>query len=175
MSEKSEIDYSVKQEFSVNSPVVDLIKAVDYIINSIGIAMSSSGNPSVKTDPDERVAGLTNTYLKPTRIGRKAVIGNTAFFYGRKFDLLPAAYEIVSFDAPVDIFSFVENRIRETLTDYMSIQREIYMLNVDIKDGVIADLAKIGFDDEFSYLSHNAIFTFGDLSKIIHNLLDTSL
>lgn len=175
MAEKPERNHSVKQEFSVEAPVVDLIEAVDYILNSLGIALSSFASPSVKNAPDERVAGLTNTYLRPTRIGRKAVIGNTVFFYGRKFDLLPAAYEIVSFDAPVDIFSFVEDRIRETLTDYMSIQREIYMLNVDIKDGVIADLAKIGFDDEFSYLSHNAIFTFGDLSKIIHNLLDTSL
>jgi len=171
MAEKSEINNSVKQELSATAPVVDLIKAVDYILNSLGIAISSF-DTSVRNNSDARVAGLTNTYLKPTRIGRKAVIGNTVFFYGRKFDLLPAAYEIVSFDAPVDIFSFVENRIRDTLTDYMSIQREIYMLNVDIRDGVITDLAKIGFDDEFTYLSNNAIFTFGDLSKIIHSLLE---
>lgn len=174
MAKKSKINHSFKQEFSATAPVVDLIACVDYILNSLDIATSSSGSPSVKNNPDERVAGLTNTYLKPTRIGRKAVIGNTAFFYGRKFDLLPAAYEIVPFDAPVDIFSFVETRIRETLSDYMSIQREIYMLNADIRDGVITDLAKIGFDDEFSYLSNNAIFTFGDLSKIIHNLLETA-
>ena len=131
-------------------------------------------NPSAKDDSDEKVAGMTNIYLKPTRIGRKAVIGKADFFYGRKFNLMPVAYEMVSYDAPADVFSFVENRIKETLTDYMSIHQGNFRLNLDIKGGVITDFVKMGFDGQFSFLAKNTIMTIGDLSKIIHSLYSAS-
>ncbi len=117
---------------------------------------------------------MTNVYLKPTRIGRKAVLGKADFFYGRKFNLMPDIYEMVSYDALADVFAFVENRLRETLTDYMSIHNGNFRLNLDIKNGMITDLAKMGFDGQFSYLSNNTILTFGDLMKVIHSLLEIS-
>ncbi len=174
MTDTPEIKNAVKQEFSVHSPVVNLVEGVDYIFNKLGISKSCFRNPSAKNDSGEKVAGMTNTYLKPTRLGRKAVLGNTDFFYGRKFNLMPAAYEIVSYDAPADVFSFIESRISETLTDYMSIHNGNFRLNLDIKGGVITDLVKMGFDGQFSYLSNDSILTLGDLSKIIHGLQKTS-
>jgi hypothetical protein len=151
-----------------------MVACVDYFFRKLGISNSSCRNPSGKNDSFEKVAGLTNIYLKPTRIGRKAVLGSAVFFYGRKFDLLPVAYEIVPYDAPADVFSFVENRIRETLTDYLSIHKGSFMLNLDIRDGVITDLSKIGFDDQFNYLEIDKILSIGDLSKIINSLRETA-
>ena len=102
------------------------------------------------------------------------MLGKADFFYGRKFNLMPVAYEIVSYDAPADVFSFVENRIKETLTDYMSIHQGNFRLNLDIKGGVITDFAKMGFDGQFSYLAKNTIMTIGDLARIINSLLEAS-
>ena len=161
---------AVKQEFAAHSPVINLVESVDYIFNKLGISKSCFRNPSVKNDPDEKVAGMTNLYLKPTRLGRKAVLGNTDFFYGRKFNLMPVAYEKVSYDAPADVFAFIESRISETLTDYMSIHNGNFRLNIDIKGGVITDLVKMGFDGQFSYLSNTSVLTIGDLTKIIQSL-----
>ena len=119
MTEISGPENTTEQEFSMEAPVLDLVACVDYFLNQHGLSSSSFRNPSAENESSEKVAGMTNIYLKPTRIGRKAVLGDAFFFYGRKFDLLPEAYEIVSYDAPADVFSFVKNRIRETLTDYL--------------------------------------------------------
>lgn len=172
MTNTSGIKNAAVQEFSSKAPVVNLVEGVDYIFEKLGIAKSSFRNPSARGDADEKVAGMTNTYLKPTRIGRKAVLGNADFFYGRKFNIMPVAYEIVSYEAPADVFSFVEKRIEETLTDYMSIHKGNFRLNLDIKEGVIKDLVKMGFDKQFSYLSNNAVLTVGDLARIIHTLAE---
>ena len=45
----------------------------------------------------EKIAGMTNTYMQPTRIGRKAVVGKADLFFGRKFNVAPEVYETVSF------------------------------------------------------------------------------
>jgi hypothetical protein len=174
MTDTSEIKNAVKQEFSADAPVINLVEGVDYIFNKLGISKSSCRNPSGPNESGGKAAGMTNVYLKPTRIGRKAVLGKADFFYGRKFNLMPNIYEMVHYDAPADVFAFVENRLRETLTDYMSIHNGNFRLNLDIKNGVITDLAKMGFDGQFRYLSNNTILTFGDLTKVIHSLLETS-
>lgn len=174
MAGTPEIKKAVKQEFSATAPVVNLVESVDYVFNKLGISESFFCNPSAKDNSDEKVAGMTNTYLKPTRIGRKAVLGKADFFYGRKFNLMPVAYEIVSYEAPADVFSFIENRIKETLTDYMSIHQGNFRLNLDIKGGIITDFVKMGFDGQFSYLAKNTIITIGDLAKIIHSLYSAS-
>jgi hypothetical protein len=174
MAEPSEIKNAVEQEFSATAPVVNLVEGVDHIFHKLGISKSFFRNPSAEDDSDEKVAGMTNTYLKPTRIGRKAVLGKADFFYGRKFNLMPVAYEILSYDAPADVFSFVESRIRDTLTDYMSIHKGNFRLNVDIKGGVITDFVKMGFDGQFSYIAKNTIMTIADLEKIILSLYSAS-
>ena len=174
MTYKSEITNEEQQEFSADSPVLNLVVGIDYIFNKLGVAESTFRNPSSLSEENEKVAGMTSSYLQPTRIGRKALVGKADFFYGRKFNLTPDVYEIVSFDAPMDIFSFVESRVRETLTDYMSIHRENFKFSLDIKNGVITSLSKIGFDEQFKYLSKNMILTISDLDKIIQSVLETS-
>ena len=174
MTHNFDLTSEEQQAFSEDSLVLNLVVGIDYIFNKLGVVESTFRNPSGLSDENEKVVGMTNTYLQPTRIGRKAVVGKTDLFYGRKFNVTPAVYEIVSFDAPMDISSFVESRVRETLTDYMSIHRESFKLNLDIKNGVITSLSKIGFDEQFKYLSKNMILTISDLDKIIQSVLEIS-
>lgn len=174
MTYKSGITNEKQQEFSADSPILNLVAGIDHIFNKLGVTESAFRNPSNLSEEKEKVAGMTSSYLQPTRIGRKSVVGKCDFFYGRKFNVTPDVYEIVSFDAPMDIFSFVESRVRETLTDYMSIQKENFKLNLDIKNGVITSLSKIGFDEQFKYLSKNMVLTISDLDKIIQNVMETS-
>ena len=174
MTYKSEITDAEQQEFSADSTVLNLVAGIDYIFNKLGVAESAFRNPSGQSEENEKVAGMTNSYLLPTRIGRKAVVDKVDIFYGRKFNVAPDVYEIVSFDAPIDIFSFVESQVRETLTDYMSIHRGTFMLNLDVKNGVITSLSKIGFDEQFKDLSKNMILTISDLDKIIQSVLEIS-
>ncbi|MBU0676080.1 MAG: hypothetical protein KJ950_15695 [Proteobacteria bacterium] len=108
MTYKVEITNADQQEFSANSPVLNLVVGIDYIFNKLGVPESTFRNPSGQSEENEKVAGITNTYLQPIRIGRKVVVGKADFFYGRKFNVVPNVYETVSFDAPKDIFSFVE-------------------------------------------------------------------
>lgn len=173
MADTSEKNKVVKQEFSSKSPLLNLVEAVDYILHKLGIAESCCRNPSCRLDSGEKISGMTNTYLKPTRIGRKAVLGKADFFYGRKFNLMPSAYELVAYDAPVDVLLFLENRLIETLTDYMSVHLGNFTLNVDIKYGEMTDLVKMGFDGQFTYLSKNAVMTMKDLAMIVDDLLKT--
>jgi len=171
MMEKTEIHDNFKQEFSEDGPVINLVESVDYIFKKLGVPDSSYQNPSSQNNASEKIAGLTNTYLQPTRIGRKAALGNVDFFYGQKFTLLPIAFETVPFETPSDVFSFVRNRILETLTGYISIHQENFRLNLDVRNGVISGLVKMGFDDQFTFLSNNMILTLGNLERIIQHLL----
>ncbi|MBU0480321.1 MAG: hypothetical protein KKG47_04390 [Proteobacteria bacterium] len=171
MTFTSEITDEEPQEFAADSPVLHLVVGIDYIFTKLGVTESCFRNPSNLSEENAKVAGMTNSFLQPTRIGRKAVLGKADFYYGRKFNLTPDVYELVSFDAPKDIFAFVENRVRETLTDYMSIHRENFRLSLDIQNGVITSLSKIGFDEEFTYLLKNTVLTIGDLEKIIQGVL----
>lgn len=172
MPEKTEIKNTERQKFSKTAKVINLVAAVDHIFNKLEISESSIRNPSAQNDRIEKLAGMTNTYLHPTRISRKLVLWDAVFFYGRKFNLLPEIYETIPYDAPADVFSFVKNRIKETLTDYMSIHKGNQRLNLDVKDGVITSLFKIGFDGHFTYLSKNKVLTVGNLEKIIRSLLE---
>ena len=174
MTYKSETTNAEQQEFSADSPVLNLVVGIDYTFNKLGVAESTYRNPSGRSEENEKIAGMTNTYMQPTRIGRKAVVGKVDFFYGRKFNVAPEVYETVSFDAPIDILSFFENRVRETLTDYMSIHRGNFRLSLDIQNGVITSFSKIGFDEQFTYLSKNTIMTINDLDKIVQSVLEIS-
>ena len=147
---------------------------------SLTISLINSGFPSLPWCPLstrktrlKKLPEFTNTYLKPTRISRNVALGSMIFFYGRKFNLLPEIFETVPYDAPADVLSFLENRIKQTLTDYMSIHKGNFRLNLDVKDGIIINLVNIGFDGQFAFLSKNATFTVGDLEKIILSLMET--
>lgn len=174
MTCKLEISEAEGQEFSAASPVLNLVAGIDSIFTERGVAAAVFRNPSGQSKEHEKVAGLTNTYLQPIRIGRKAVFGKVDFYYGRKFNVAPDVYEIVPFEAPLDIFSFVERRFNETLTDYLSIHRENFRLSLDIKNGVITSLSKIGFDEQFKDLSRNMLLTIRDLDRIIQTVLEIS-
>ena len=172
MTATSEKKIAARQKFSKSAPVVNLVTTVDYIFNKLGIAESSFRTPSSQSDQAEMVAGMTNTYLQPTRIGRKALLGDIVFFYGRKFNLTSDVFETVPYDTPADVLSFVENRVKKTLTDYMSIHKGNLRLNIDVQNGKITSLVKTGFDDQFSFLSKNDMLTVGNLEKVIKSLMD---
>ena len=174
MSQTSIMDITAQQKFSETAHVVNLVTAVDFILDKLNISESCFRTPSSQSDRSEKVAGLTNTYLKPTRISRKVLLGNIIFFYGRKFNLMPEAFETVSFDTPENVLSFAENRIRTTLTDYISIHKDNLRLNIDIQNGKIISIAKMGFSNQFPFLSDNAILTVGNLEKMIQGLLEMS-
>jgi len=163
-----------RQLFSSKQPVVNLVKAVEYIFHRLGISDSVCRNPASRIETFDRVAGMTNTYLKPVRIGRKTALGVWHFFYGLKIDILPSPYEIIPFEAPADIYKFFKNRINKTVVDYISIHKGLFRLDVDIKNGVIVDTLRIGFDDEFTSIVRNAVLTIGDLENIISYLIKTS-
>lgn len=167
------INNAVRQGFAETAPVVNLVAVVDYIFNKLGISESSMVFPLHPEDPVKKVAAMTNTYLKPTRISRNVMLGSMIFFYGRKFNLLPEIFETIPYEAPADVLSFVENRIKQTLTDYLSIHKGNFRLNLDVKDGIIINLVNIGFDGQFAFLSKNAMLTVGDLEKIILSLMET--
>lgn len=168
MTEKSEANNILRQEFSADSPVINLLESVDYIFDKLGIPDSSYRNPSQKNNVSEKIAGLTNTYLQPTRIGRKAVLGEADFFYGLKFNLTPVVFETIPYDAPSDVYSFVQNRLKETLTGYISIHKDNFKLNLDVRNGVITALVKMGFDGQITFLSKNMILTIADLERIMY-------
>lgn len=170
----SELEKTPQQKFSADAPVVNLVESVDYIFKKLGVSDEWFRNPSCLYDRTEKVAGMTNTYLQPTRIGRKIVIGEAVFFYGRKFNLTPKIFETLQYDIPADVLSFVEKRIRETLTDYMSIHIGNFRLNMDINGGIIEALSNIGFEEPFKYLSINTVLTISDLEKMIQSLLEIS-
>lgn len=174
MTEKTDIHNSFKQEFSEDGPVVNLVESVDYIFKKLDVPDSSYRNPSSQNNASEKMAGLTNTYLQPTRIGRKAALGSVDFFYGQKFTLLPIAFETVPFETPSDVFSFVRNRILKTLTGYISIHQGDFRLNMDVRNGIISGLVKMGFDDQFTFLSNNTVLTLGNLESIIQILLEST-
>lgn len=56
----------------------------------------------------------------------------------------------------------------------MSIHKGNFRLSLDIKNGVITSLSKIGFDEQFQSLSKNMILTISDLDKIIQSVLEIS-
>lgn len=159
------------RSFQAEDPVTNLVEAVDYIFKELELPSSVFRNPSYKSDSSEMFSGMTNTYLMPIRMGRKAIIGNTEFYYGRKIHPFPKPYELISFEAPADIYLFFENRIKETLTDYLSIHSGKNQLNLDIREAVIIDIQKIGFDNNYQSFSKNSVLTIGDLRKIITRLL----
>jgi hypothetical protein len=173
MADKFEIDVAVEQEFTADAPVLDLVESVDYFFSKLGISDSSYRNSSKKNNASEKIAGMTNTYLQPTRIGRKAVLGEVDFFYGLKFNLMPEVFENVPFDTLSDVNSFVQNRIGETLTGYISVHKGNLRLNVDVRNGVITELVKMGFDGQFTFLSKNELLTIGDLERFMKILITT--
>lgn len=162
----------IKKLFQPNEPVLDLFETVDYIFAKLTIDLSVFRNPSYLSDAAEMLAGLTNPYLQQTRIGRKAVFREAIFFYGRKIHLLPEAFEIVPFDAPQNIFAFIADRIKKTLTDYFSIHYRNSILDVDLKDGVISHYRKIGFDNEFGFIVKGKALRVDDLERIITRFVD---
>jgi hypothetical protein len=172
MAEKFEMADTVAQKFSADAPVLNLVESVEYFFNKLGISDSSYRNPSQKSNASEKIAGLTNTYLKPIRIGRKAALGEVDFFYGLKFNLMPEVFETVPYETPSDVFSFFQNRIQETMTGYISVHKDTFRLNLDVKNGVITDLVKMGFDDLFTFLSKKETLTVGDLEKILKIFMD---
>ena len=147
--------------------------AVDDIFTRFGVSGFSRELSSQPKDRVLKVAALTKTYLQPTRISRSVTLGGVIVFYGQKFNLLPEIYETVPYEAPADVLSFVENRIKQTLTDYLSIHKGNFRLNMDLKDSIITSLVITGFDGQFSFLSKNAALTIGDLEKIILSLMET--
>jgi len=152
---------------SPDSIVVNLVQAVDQFFAEMKMPDEVFKNPSYQSDASEKVCGLTNTYLKPVRIGRKTMLGDTALYYGRKVDLFPKAYEIIEFEAASNIVRFFENRIVETLTDYMSIHSGNKKLDIDLRKGVITRLVFLGFRNEFEWLKQGSPFRFRDLQHII--------
>ncbi len=150
-----------------DSFVMNLVQAVDLVFAALNIPEDVYKNPSYQSDATEKMCGLTNTYLQPVRIGRKAILGDTAFYYGRKVDLFPEPYEIVEFDAASDITRFFEKRIAATLTDYMSIQMGNRKLDIDLRKGIITRLVFVGLRSEFVWLKHGNPFRFRDLQRIV--------
>ncbi len=158
---------SIKQKTGAHDPVMNIVEAVDEIFARLRIDDAVFHNPSYNSDAVEKVCGLTHTYLKPVRIGRKAVLGDTVLYYGRKVDLLPRAYELVEFDAASDIAGFFEDRIARSLTEYMSIHSGSHQLNIDIREGVIVNLSNIGFKNDFKWLENGKYFRKAELNQII--------
>lgn len=167
MTENAELNNAPKQKYSTDAPVVALVESVDFIFSKLGIPDASFRNPSKQTQASEKIAGLTNTYLQPTRIGRRVMFGDTSFFYGQKFNITPVSFEAVPYDAPSNVRSFVQNRLDETLTDYISIHQDKLRLNLDIRNAVVKKMFKLGFDGHFTFLANNKTLTIGDLVKII--------
>jgi hypothetical protein len=174
MAVKYGTNHDFKQDFSTDAPVLNLVESVDYFFAKLGIPDSSYQNPSKQNNASEKIAGMTNTYLRPTRIGRKAVLGEINFFYGLKFNIMPEVFETVPFDTLSDVYSFVQNRIKETATGYISIHQKNARLNLDVRNGVITELIKMGFDDQFTSLSKHELLTIGDLERIMKILKTTA-
>jgi hypothetical protein len=158
---------AIEQSFSADAPVLNLVESVDHIFMKLGIPDSFYRNPSKQEDAGEKIAGLTNTYLKSTRIGRKAALGEFDLFYGSKFNLLPVVFETVPYDTPSDVYSFVYNRLQETLTGYLSVHKGHFRLNLDVRNGLVTEIIKMGFDDQFTFLSKNKPLTMKDLNRIL--------
>lgn len=157
---------------TTDDPVVNIVQAMDGVFAEFGFDDSIFHNPSYQSSIPEKVCGLTNTYLKPVRIGRKVILGDVVLYYGQKVDLFPKAYEIVDFDAASDIIGFLENRVAQTITEYMSVHRGNYRLDIDIRESVIADLRIIGLDEHFDWLKRGDNFRLGDLRQIITTFID---
>ena len=151
---------------------MNIVEAVDEIFTRSRIDDAVFHNPSYNSDAIEKVCGLTHTYLKPVRIGRKAVLGAAVLYYGRKVDLLPQAYELVEFDAASDIAGFFEKRIFQTLTEYMSIHSGSHQLNIDIRKGVIVSLSNIGFENDFEWLQNGKYLRMAELNQIIKTCMN---
>jgi hypothetical protein len=161
------IENSKKQGAADDDAVTNIVRAMDSIFARLGIDDAIFHNPSYQSDIPEKVCGLTNTYLKPVRIGRKAIVGDVILYYGQKVDPFPKAYEIVDFDAASDIVGFLEKRMAQTVTEYMSVHAGNYRLDIDIREGVIADLRVIGLTEEFDWLKAGDSFRLADLQNII--------
>lgn len=147
--------------------VINIVQAVAQVFAAMNIPEDVYRNPSYQSGAVEKVCGLTNAYLQPVRIGRKAMLGDTAFYYGRTVDLFPKAYELVDFDAISNIFRFFEDRIDGTLIDYMSIHSGKRKLDIDLRKGFIVRLVFIGFKSDFEWLKQGKPFRFRDLQRII--------
>ena len=160
---------STNQGLAADDPVIDIVRAIDELFKQLNIDDSVFRSPSYKSDSPEKVCGLTNTYLKPVRIGRKAVLGKVVLYYGRKVHLFPEAYEIVEFDAVSDIAGFIEKRLSQTLTEYMSIQKGSQQLDIDIREGIVSNLGLIGFDNEFEWLKNGSFLSLEELRQIIRS------
>ena len=163
----TKIDRSLKQGLAADDPVIDIVQAMDELFKQLNIDDSVFRNPSYKSDAPEKICGLTNIYLKPVRIGRKAMLGKVVLYYGRKVHLFPEAYEIVEFNAASDIAGFIEKRLAQTLTEYMSIQKGNQQLDIDIREGIVSNLGLIGFDDEFEWLKNGNRLSMEGLRQII--------
>jgi hypothetical protein len=165
---------SIEQVFTADAPVLDLVGSVEYFFTKLGISDSSYRNPSKQSNASEKIAGMTNTYLQSTRIGRKAVLGEVDFFYGIKFDLMPEVFETVPYETPSDVYSFFQTRLQETLAGYISVHKANFRLNLDVKNGVITELTKMGFDGQFTFLSQNELLTIGDLERVMKSFMTSS-
>jgi hypothetical protein len=167
MTEKLEMTGTIGQKFTADAPVLNLVESVEFFFSKLGVPDSSYRNPSKKNDTSEKIAGLTNTYLQPTRIGRKVVLGEAEFFYGLKFNIAPKVFETVPYDTPSDVYTFFQNRIKKTLSGYISVHQENFRLNLDVRNGIITELVKMGSDGHFAFLSKSALLTMGDLGRIM--------
>ncbi len=162
---------SRKNCLDADPPVIDLMSSIDQVFAHLGIDDAVFRNPSYNCEKNEKVAGLTHTYLRPLRIGRKAVFTRGEFYYGKKIDLLPQAYEIVSFEAPAEILSFMQDRIANNLLDYFSIHSGNQLLDVDIRQGEVINCGRIGFDQDYPFLAKGRVLTQKHLFDIISSLI----
>ena len=157
----------MQNKIEPDSPVFDVVAAVDDIFTALDFDESVFRNPSYNSDAVERVCGLTHTYLQPLRIGCKAVIGSASFYYGVKIHLLPQAYEVVDFESVSEIDAFFQDRIQKSRTEYLSIHLDGNRLDIDIKNGHILNFQKIGFGKELGHIEKGAPFYMKDLKNII--------
>jgi hypothetical protein len=81
-------------------------------------------------------------------------------------------FETVPYEAPSDIYSFVQSRLEETLTGYISVHKGHFRMNLDVREGVVTEFVKMGFDDQFTFLSKDKTLTLGDLAKIMKVLTE---
>jgi hypothetical protein len=153
-----------------NAPVHNIVESFDRIFELIGVSEERFQDPSHGPKTSAKVCGLTNTYLKPVRIGRKISFDPVELYYGRKVRLFQKPFETVPFYAAADVHRFMGERITEQTTDYFSIQLGSQILNVDMEGGVVKNMDKLGFDNFFLHVAKDKTITEEGLVQILKDI-----
>ena len=153
-----------------DAPVRNIVECLDRLFTLIGVSEERFQDPSHGPKMPSKVCGVTNTYLKPIRIGRKISFDPVDLFYGRKIRLFQKPFETVPFYAAADLIRFVGERIDGHTTDYFSIHLANQILNVDLENGMVVSLDKLGFDNYFLRLAKDTVLTEEGLILVLKDI-----